>query len=60
MEKMKPIIASWLRSYVAAALAVFMAGGDLQAMAMGGVAAVVPVLIRYLNPNDSLGADTTK
>jgi hypothetical protein len=27
---------------------------------MGGVAAVVPVLIRYLNPNDSLGADTTK
>ena len=60
MEKMKPIIASWLRSYVAAALAVFMAGGDLQAMAMGGVAAVVPVLIRYLNPNDSLGTDTTK
>ena len=60
MEKIKPIIASWLRSYVAAALAVFMAGGDLQAMAMGGVAAVVPVLIRYLNPNDSLGTDTTK
>jgi len=60
MEKMKPIIASWLRSYIAAALAVFMAGGDLQAMAMGGVAAVVPVLIRYLNPNDSLGTDTTK
>jgi len=60
MNKMKPIIASWLRSYVAAALAVFMAGGDLQAMAMGGVAAVVPVLIRYLNPNDSLGTDTTK
>jgi hypothetical protein len=30
-----------------------MAGGDLQAMAMGGVAAVVPVLIRYLNPNDA-------
>jgi len=60
MEKMKPIIASWLRSYIAASLAVFMAGGDLQAMAMGGVAAVVPVLIRYLNPNDSLGTDTTK
>jgi hypothetical protein len=60
MEKMKPIIASWLRSYIAAALAVYMAGGDLKAMAMGGVAAVVPVLIRYLNPNDSLGADTTK
>jgi hypothetical protein len=60
MEKMKPIIASWLRSYIAAALAVYMAGGDLKAIAMGGFAAVVPVLIRYLNPNDSLGADTTK
>jgi hypothetical protein len=60
MEKMKPIIASWLRSYIAAALAVYMAGGDLKAMAMGGLAAVVPVLIRYLNPNDSLGTDTTK
>jgi hypothetical protein len=53
MNKLKPLVASWLRSYIAAALAVYMAGGDLQAMAMGGVAAVVPVLIRYLNPNDA-------
>ena len=53
MDKLKPLLASWLRSYIAAALAVYMAGGNLQAMAMGGVAAVVPVLIRYLNPNDA-------
>ena len=53
MDKLKPLVASWLRSYIAAALAVYMAGGDLQAMAMGGVAAVVPVLIRYLNTNDA-------
>ena len=53
MEKIKLMLASWLRSYIAAALAVYMSGGDLQAMAMGGVAAVVPVLIRYLNPNDA-------
>jgi hypothetical protein len=53
MDKLKPLVASWLRSYIAAALAVYMSGGDLQAMAMGGVAAVVPVLIRYLNPNDA-------
>jgi hypothetical protein len=53
MDKLKPLLASWLRSYIAAALAVYMSGGDLQAMAMGGVAAVVPVLIRYLNPNDA-------
>jgi hypothetical protein len=54
MDKLKPLVASWLRSYIAAALAVYMSGGDLQAMAMGGVAAVVPVLIRYLNPNDAV------
>ena len=53
MEKTKLLIASWLRSYIAAALAVYMAGGDLKAMAMGGIAALVPVIMRYLNPNDS-------
>jgi hypothetical protein len=53
MENAKAIVASWLRSYVAAALAVYMSGGDLKAMAMGGVAAIVPVIIRYCNPNDA-------
>jgi hypothetical protein len=53
MENAKAIVASWLRSYVAAALAVYMSGGDLKAMAMGGVAAIVPVVIRYCNPNDA-------
>ena len=53
MEKIKLMLARWLRSYIAAALAVYMSGGDVKAMAMGGVAAVVPVLIRYLNPNDA-------
>jgi hypothetical protein len=53
MEQYKAMLASWARSFIAAALAVYMSGGDLKAMAMGGVAAIVPVLIRYLNPNDS-------
>jgi len=52
MEQAKAIAASWLRSYIAAALAVYMAGGSLQQMAMGGVAAIVPVIIRWLNPAD--------
>jgi hypothetical protein len=52
MDKAKAIIASWLRSYLAAALAVYMAGGNLEQMAMGGVAAVVPVILRWLNPAD--------
>ena len=53
MDKFKPLIASWLRSYIAAALAVYMSGGNLQAMAMGGIAALVPVIMRYCNPNDA-------
>ena len=59
MEKTKALIASWLRSYIAAALAVYMAGGDLEAMAMGGIAALVPVIMRFLNPADqSFGIQT--
>lgn len=52
MEQFKAIAASWARSYIAAALAVYMAGGSLQQIAMGGVAAVVPVILRWLNPAD--------
>jgi len=52
MKNAKALAASWLRSYLAAAIAVFMAGGDLKAIAMGGVAALAPVILRYLNPAD--------
>ena len=52
MEQVKAIAASWARSYIAAALAVYMAGGSLEQIAMGGVAAVVPVILRWLNPAD--------
>ena len=52
MDQFKAIAASWGRSYIAAALAVYMAGGSLEQMAMGGVAAVVPVILRWLNPAD--------
>jgi hypothetical protein len=52
MDQAKAIAASWGRSYIAAALAVYMAGGSLQQMAMGGVAAVLPVILRWLNPAD--------
>ena len=53
MDQAKAMAASWGRSYIAAALAVYMAGGSLQQMAMGGVAAIVPVILRWLNPNDA-------
>jgi hypothetical protein len=60
MNELKAMAASWARSYIAAALAVYMAGGDLKAMAMGGVAAVVPVVLRWLNPADTAFGSTGK
>ena len=60
MDQFKAMAASWGRSYIAAALAVYMAGGNIQAMAMGGVAAVVPVILRFLNPADKAFGSTGK
>ena len=54
MNQWKALGASWLRSFIAAGLAVFMAGvTDPKAILMAGVSAVVPVILRYLNPKDS-------
>jgi hypothetical protein len=54
MNHIKPLAASWARSFFAAALAMYMAGiTDPKTLAMGGVAAVAPVLLRWLNPKDA-------
>jgi len=53
MEKSKALLASWARSFLAAALAVFMAGeSDPKTIGMAGLAAVLPVILRWLNPKD--------
>jgi len=53
MDKAKAVAASWARSFMAAALALYMAGvTDPKTLAMAGVAAVVPVILRWLNPGD--------
>lgn len=54
MDKAKALIASWARSFMAAALALYMAGvTDPKTLAMAGVAAVAPVILRWLNPKDN-------
>ena len=54
MDKMKPIAASWARSFMAATVALYMAGEtDPKKLGMAGVAAVLPVILRWLNPNDA-------
>ena len=53
MTQIKAIAASWLRSSIAGALAVYMSGNqDPKALAMGLIAGIVPVLARWANPND--------
>ena len=53
MTQFKAIAASWIRSSVAGALAVYMSGNtNPKALAMGLVAGIVPVLARWANPND--------
>jgi hypothetical protein len=53
MDQAKAMLASWLRSSVAGALAVYMTGNtNPKDLAMGLVAGLVPVLARWANPND--------
>jgi hypothetical protein len=55
MEKVKALLASWLRSFAAGVLAVYMATGetDPKKLLCAGVAAVAPVLMRWANPKDA-------
>ena len=53
MEQFKAMAASWARSSVAGALAVYITGNtNPKDLAMGLVAGLVPVLARWANPND--------
>jgi hypothetical protein len=53
MDKAKALAASWARSFMAAALALYMAGEqDPKTLMLAGIAAVVPVVLRWLNPQD--------
>lgn len=53
MEQAKAVAASWARSFMAAALALYMAGEtDPKTLGLAGIAAVAPVILRWLNPKD--------
>jgi hypothetical protein len=54
MKEFKALAASWGRSFIASSLAVYMAGvTDPKAILAAGAAAVLPVILRWLNPNDA-------
>jgi hypothetical protein len=61
-KELKALLASWGRSFIAACLAQFLAlggsafdlnGDAVKSVVSAGLAAVLPVVIRWLNPNDS-------
>lgn len=51
-KEQKAMIASYARSVLGAAVAVYASTGDLKAAANALWAAALPVVMRYLNPND--------
>lgn len=54
MKQIQALGASWLRSFLAASLAVYLAGvTDPKAIGMAGLSAVLPVILRFLNPQDA-------
>jgi len=54
MTEAKALAASWARSFLAAAVALISMGEtDPKAILTAGMAAVLPVILRYLNPKDA-------
>ncbi len=53
MKEAKAMLASWARSSLAGALAVYMSGNtNPKDLALGLLAGVVPLAMRWANPND--------
>ncbi|CAB4163277.1 hypothetical protein UFOVP803_8 [uncultured Caudovirales phage] len=54
MKEAKALAASWARSFLAAAIALIAIGEtDPKALFTAGMAAVLPVILRTLNPKDA-------
>jgi len=54
MKNAKAIAASYLRAFATAALTLFMAGEtDVNKLFYAGCAAILPPLLRWLNPKDT-------
>jgi hypothetical protein len=54
MDQIKALAASWFRSFLAASLAVYLAGvTDPKAILGAGLSAIAPVILRWLNPADT-------
>lgn len=57
MNKLYTILGTWSRAFIAAVIASYI-GGNTQPKVIlaSGIAAVLPVVLRYLNPKDAFPA----
>ena len=54
MEQLKAVAARWARSFLAAGIATYLAvGWDAPAIVNAALVASLPVILRWLNPNDT-------
>ena len=51
---MAPVLGTWARAFVAAVIASYLSGNNNPKVILAsGVAAVLPVILRWLNPKDA-------
>ena len=54
MEKFYTILGTWSRAFIAAVIASYLSGNtEPKVIAASGLASVLPVILRYLNPKDA-------
>lgn len=54
LDQVKSLGASWARSFLAGVIALYLAGvTSPKDLLNAGLAAVLPVILRWLNPNDA-------
>ena len=59
--KVQTVGGTWVRAFVAATLAAYMSGyNSPKYLLHAGLAAILPVVLRYANPNDVFPAPSNK
>lgn len=54
LKKAQTVLGTWARAFTAAVLASYLSGyNDPKYLLNAGLAAILPVILRWLNPNDA-------
>jgi len=57
VKDFKNVLGSWGRAFLVAVISMYAAGvTDPKALIAAGVASIIPPVLRYLDPKDSLGS----